>query len=176
MSNPKNPEPGDLVIDASDIDVVDITPDQIMKLLKLHDGAEKAMDNLLRLKPLEISRAGVSDAEVARARVLIAEYRRIETLLPAVAKLLELLHETRLDRGHKISLLIAEIATQARRRGERDPQGAEILGPLEDLLTYQYGPAIKAAATRGRKNAQAKRAKAGASSVEVEAKGGSSQG
>ena len=178
MSNPKNPEPGDLAVDASDIDVVDITPEQIMKLLKLRAGAEKAMDNLLRLKPLEIARAGVSDVEVARALSLIAEYRRIEALLPAAAKLLELLHETRLDRGHKISLLIAEIATQARRRGERDPQGAEILGPLSDLLAYQYGPAIKAAATRGRVKAQAKakRAKAKASAGEVEAKEGSPQG
>jgi len=163
MSDPKHPEPGDLVIDASDIAVVDITPEQITKLVKLHEGADKAMENIERLKPAEVSRAGISAGEVARAVVLIAEYRRIEGLLPAVEKLLELLHETRLDRGHKLSLLLAEIATQARRRGERDPQGAEILGPLADLFAYQYGPANKAAATRGR--GRAKRAKVRAAEV-----------
>jgi hypothetical protein len=160
MSDPKNPVPGDLVIDASDVAVVDITPEQIVKLIKLHEGAEKALANIERLKPNEIKRAGLNPAEVDRAITLIAEYRRTEALLPAAEKLVELLTETRFDRGHQISLLLAEIATQARRRGQRDPQGAEILGPFADLFEYQYGPANKAVATREKAKANAAKANA----------------
>jgi hypothetical protein len=154
MSNPKTPTPGDLVIDASDVHVVDITPEQISKLTKLHAGADKALDNIERLKPAEIQRAGINPEAITRAIAAIADYRRARALLPAVEKLLELLRETQFQRGHDISRLLGEIATQARRRGDRDPHGAEILGPLADLLAYQYGPANKGAATRRKKKAK----------------------
>lgn len=151
MSDPKSPTPGDLVIDASDLKVVDITPEHISKLTKLHAGADKALDNIERLKPIEIQRAGINPEAVANAIAAIADYRRARSLIPAVEKLLELLRETQFQRGHDVSLLLGEIATQARRRGDRDPLGAEILGPLADLLAYQYGPANKGAATRRKK-------------------------
>jgi hypothetical protein len=61
----------------------------------------------------------------------------------------------RLDRSHQVSLL-GEIATQARRRGERAPNGAGILGPLADLFEYQYGPANKAVATRAKRTKAAR--------------------
>jgi hypothetical protein len=161
MSDPTHPVPGALIIDASDVDVIDITPEQIAKLVKLHDGADKAMANIERLTPADIKRAGLNPTEVDRTISLIAEYHRCEALLPAAEKLVELLHETRLDRGHQISLLLAEIATQARRRGERDPKGAEILGPLADLFEYQYGPANKGAATKAKAKADAQKASTG---------------
>jgi hypothetical protein len=148
------PKPGDQVIDVSDMVLVDITPEHISKLVKLHDGADKAMANIERLKPAEIERAGLNEKDVTRALGLIAEHRRLEGILPAAEKLVELIFENKLDRGHQIGLLLGEIATQARRRGERDPKGAEILGPLADLFEYQYGPANKAVATRER-NAKA---------------------
>src|SRR5262245_33205523 len=108
------------------------------------------MANIERLKPEEIERAGLNLQVVQRAIALIAEYRHAGALQPAAEKLAELLYETKMDRGHQISLLIGEITTQARRRGERDPKGAEILGPFADLMEYQYGPANKAAATKAR--------------------------
>jgi hypothetical protein len=63
------------------------------------------------------------------------------------------------NRGHQLSLLFGELAMQGRRRGERDPHGAEILGPLADLFEYQYGPANKAAATREKEKAKAAKEK-----------------
>src|SRR5262245_2297093 len=101
MSDPKHPLPGDLSIDATDVDVVDITPDQLIKLLKLHGGAVKALANIERLEPSEIKRAGVNPDQVDRAIALIAEYRRCEALLPAAEMLAELLYETKMDRGHQ---------------------------------------------------------------------------
>ena len=70
------PVPGDQSIDVTDIKCIDITPEQIGKLVKLHDGADKAMANIERLKPSEIKRAGIDPEEIDRAIALIAEYRR----------------------------------------------------------------------------------------------------
>ncbi|UQA62113.1 hypothetical protein [Polyangium aurulentum] len=153
MSDPKNPVPGDQIIDASDIELVDITPEEIQKFLKIRDGIDKAMANVLRLKSTEIERAGLSPNDVQRAITLIKQYQRIEALLPAAEKLAEKLGETRALRAHEVNQLLGEIASQARRRGERDSKGGEIMGPLADLFDYQYGPARKSAATRAKANA-----------------------
>jgi hypothetical protein len=158
MKDPQNPQPGDLVIDASQLDVVDMASDMINNLIKVRDGIEKAVANVERLKPEEMRRAGINPMEVDRVRDLMAQYRRAEALLPAARKLAELVYETKVYRGHEISQILGEIAAQARRRGERAPDGAEILGPLEELFEYQYGPAKKAVATRDKAKARAKSA------------------
>lgn len=156
MKDPKTPQPGDLVIDASGLDVVDTTPDMVNKLIKVRKGIGKAVANVERLKPEEIQRAGINPLDVEQVRGIFAQYRLAEALLPAVQKLAELVYETKAYRGHEISQILGDIAAQARRRGERDPKGAEILGPLADLFEYQYGPAKKAVATREKAKAQAK--------------------
>jgi hypothetical protein len=148
MSDPKNPLPGDLHIDASDIAVIDLTPDYLRSLTKLHTGHEGAVANIARLTPAQLNAAGINPSEAAVIVSLAAEHKQIGVLHAAAAKLTELLHETRMDRGHAISTRIAEIAEQARRRAERSANGAEILGPLADLLEYQLGPAQKAVTTR----------------------------
>jgi hypothetical protein len=154
MSDPKNPVPGDQIIDASDLDLVDITPEQMQRLLKIRTGLDKAMANVMRLKPEEIDRAGLNPNDMQRAITLIQQYERIEDFLPAAQKLAEMLLETRAQRAHELSLLLGEIAAQVRRRGERDSKGAEIMGPLADLFEYQFGPARKSAATRAKANAK----------------------
>lgn len=45
------------------------------------------------------------------------------------------------------------LPVQAKRRAERSPNGAEILGPLTDMLQYQLGPAYKGAATKAKAKA-----------------------
>ncbi len=150
MSDPKNPKPGDLSIDATDVPLVDITPEQMLKLIRIREGLGEAAGDILRLKPADIDRIGLNPGDVQRAFALIEQYERLEALLPAAAKLLEMITETRAVRAHELSLLFGEIAAQARRRGERDPRGAEIMGPLANLFAYQYGPAQKAVATRAK--------------------------
>ncbi len=149
-SDPKNPKPGDLHIDASDLTVIDLIPEQIPKLSKLREGYESALDSLASLSPQAATRAGIHPEEIARAVTLAAEIKSLDVFSPAADKLAELMRETRLDRAHQLAGILTEAAAQARRRADRDPNRASILAPLEELLEFQYGPAAKASVTRGK--------------------------
>jgi hypothetical protein len=150
MGTPQHPEPGDLSIDVIGLTVYDLTPEQIARKTKLRDGFDKAVACLGRLKPDQIKAVGLSTDEVARSAQLLANYRRVEEVQPAADKLAELLRETKIETGHQIALILGDSASQARRRAERDPLAAEVLGALQDLLDYVSGPALKALATRTR--------------------------
>lgn len=149
MSDPK-PKPGDLICNAEGLAVIDVTPEEINHYIKFRDGVEKALTCVECLKPEDIKRAGLNPATVQETLDLISDYRRATELHPVSEKLTELLYETKMHRAHRISLNLGELAAQTRRRGEREPNGAEILGPLKDLLDYQFGPGKKAAATRAK--------------------------
>ncbi|MDC3953877.1 hypothetical protein [Polyangium jinanense] len=155
MNDPKNPDPGDKHIDASDLALIDVTPEQMLKFIKIREGVAKAIANLKRLTPEQIDRAGLNAGDVQRALDIADEHRQLDAMVPAAEKLAEMLIETRAARGHDLAMLLGEIASQARRRGQRDPKGPEILGPLEDLFAYQYGPAQKSAATRAKSSSPA---------------------
>ncbi|MDI1484457.1 hypothetical protein [Polyangium sp. y55x31] len=148
MADPKHPKPNDQVLDLSDLTLVDITPDAISRLSKLRDGHAVAIANVLSASALALKRAGIHPDEIQEIAAPWADVQRIDEVLPAVEKLLELLHETRLVRGHEIAMRLGEMAQQIRRRAERSPDGAEILAPFEAMLAYQSGPALKAAATK----------------------------
>jgi len=158
MDDPKHPVPGALHIDASDVEPTDLTKEQVKKALKVRKGVDSAVACLARLTPQQLDRAGITPADIPRLEALLADYNRSQELLPAAKKLVELLFETGIDRGHLISLLLGEIAAQVRRRAARDPKGGEILAPLDELLAYQYGPAHKAQLTRERKAAATSKA------------------
>ena len=149
-----NPEPGDLEINASGLQVVDVLSDSSRRMTKLRDGWEKAVDNLLRLKPAEIQRAGLNPEEISRLAALKAEKERIGKLRPAAEKLVDILRDTDAVRGQDIALIVGEQAAQARRRADRSPERDLVLGPLSELMDYQSGPGIKAAATRARNAAE----------------------
>ncbi|MDI1448141.1 hypothetical protein [Polyangium sp. 6x1] len=155
MSDPKNPVPGDQHIDASDLALIDVTPEQMFKFIKVREGVAKAIANLKRLTAEQIDRAGLHAGDVQRALDIADAHQRLDAMVPAAEKLTEMLIETRAARGNDLAMLLGEIASQARRRGQRDPKGPEILGPLDDLFTYQYGPAQKGAATRAKSSAPA---------------------
>jgi hypothetical protein len=157
MSDPKRPVPGDMHIDATDVQVTDITPEQIKGLTKLHDGYEDAVRQVLNLKPEDVARAGINPAEIARLGDAFAADTRIGELLPSSEKMTELLGEARLLRRHDIGTILGEIASQARRRADHSPAPGEILGPVDKVIAYQYGPAAKAVATKEK----AKKAKKG---------------
>ena len=155
MSNdPTHPVIGDLIIDARQLPVRDMTIEQIRKATKLRDGWLTALQRILQLKPKELEAAGISSTEITRATALLSEYKYAEELLPPADKLAELVYETKIDRGHQIANLITEIAGLVRRRAERGLIDEELLAALEGVLDYQYGPAEKAQLTRAR-NAKA---------------------
>ncbi|MDI3286913.1 hypothetical protein [Polyangium sp. 15x6] len=155
MNDPKKPVSGDKHIDASDLALIDVTPEQMLKFIKIREGVAHAIANLRRLTPEQIDRAGLNAGDVQRALHIADEHQQLDAMVPAAEKLAEMLIETRASRGHDLAMLLGEIASQARRRGQRDPKGPEILGPLEDLFAYQYGPAQKSAATRAKSSSPA---------------------
>lgn len=150
MGDAKNPKPGDLVIDASDLEPVDLTPEQARSMGKVRDGFEAAVECLVRAPPAELIRAGIRPDDVARIADYTADRKRCESLLPACEKLVELLKETRIERGYHIAGMLTEAGAQVRRRAKRDPKGSELRAQFEPLLKYQYGPAVRAAARRGK--------------------------
>jgi len=152
MSDPKHPTVGAMSIDASDIVPVDLTPEQVMRKTKVRAGFPKAVANLPRLSPEQLQAGGINPHEVQRALDLKVQYDRCDELLPPAEKLVELLRETKVEYGHQIGIILGEIAAQVRRRADRDPKGADILGTLSDLLDYVSGPATKAAETRAKKD------------------------
>ena len=129
MSDPKHPKVGDLVIDATGILLVDITPDRIRQLTKVREGYEAAVTNVLQLAALDVERAGLNPVEIQRLQSASADEAHLSQLYAAAQKLTELLYETRLQRRHEIATLLAEFAAQARRRADRVENPHEVLGP-----------------------------------------------
>ncbi|MDI1442911.1 hypothetical protein [Polyangium sp. 6x1] len=163
MNDPKHPKAGDRTLDLGDIELVDITPDHVARLSKLRDGHAEAIEALVLATPAARQRAGLSEAEVNDLEALWAAYQRIDEVRPAVEKLLELLHETRLVRGHEIAYRLGEMAHQVRRRADRTDHGAEVAAPFEALLDYHFATGQMAAAAR-EKNKKEAEAPADASS------------
>jgi hypothetical protein len=151
MSDPKHPVVGDMAIDATDVTPAELTLKQKQQKTKVREGFSLAVAALTRLAPSQIQASGINADEVTRAINLKAQYDRCEELLPAAEKLVERLRETRLEYGHQTGIILSEIATQVRRRAERDPKAADVLGTLEDLLKYISAPALKALKTRAKK-------------------------
>ncbi|HLM73822.1 MAG TPA: hypothetical protein VK459_14050, partial [Polyangiaceae bacterium] len=110
--DPKNAKPCDLHIDATDIKIVDLFPEQVSKLSKTRSGFNVAIACLLRLSPELIDRAGINPAVVPKAAALMATNDRCDSMLPAAEKLVELLHETRLHARHELAGLVAEVGAQ----------------------------------------------------------------
>jgi hypothetical protein len=155
MSDPTQYKVGDLTVSAEGVAVIKVTPEEIQRYIKFRDGVEKAITCVETLKAEDIKRAGLNPVTVQETVELIAEYRHMCELHPVAERLTEMLYDTKMNRAHRISLNFGELASQGRRRGERDPNGAEILGPLMDLLDYQFGPGKKGASTRAKLRAKA---------------------
>ncbi|MDI3286263.1 hypothetical protein [Polyangium sp. 15x6] len=153
MSDPKHPKPYDQVFDLSDLTLIDITPEYISHLTKLREGHPVAIDSVVSASPGSLKRAGIHPDEPQTVAALWSDVQRLDEVQPAVEKLLELIKETRLMRGHEIAMRLGEMAQQIRRRADRSPDGAEILALFEKLLTYQSAPALKAVATKERARA-----------------------
>jgi hypothetical protein len=101
-----------------------------------------------------LTRAGVDPTELAAAVTAEQDVARIEELLPAARKLVELLNETYLVKRHLIAALLADASAQTKRRAKRDPNGDELRAALEPLLTYAGAPSKKATATKKSKKAK----------------------
>src|SRR4051812_21305078 len=109
VNDPKNPEQGEQVIDASDVKLTDLTPQDIKEASKLRDGFEEVLTSLsvkLAADPASLERGGIHTSEVQRAIGIAANHARVAKLLPATRKLLELMSETLVANGHEIAGVI----------------------------------------------------------------------
>ena len=165
MSDPMNPQPGDKTIDLKDLALYDITSEEAQRLLKLRDGHPKAIKNVLLADPAVRKQAGLAEDEVTALSDKWTKMQRIEQVLPAVQKLVELLEETRLVEGADIAMRLGEMANQVRRRAGKLPNGDPILAAFEDLLDYQFGLAQQVADRRAKAKAKADGAAAASSSA-----------
>lgn len=145
------PHVGSMSIDASDVTPIPLTAEQVLQKIKVRAGFEGAVACLSLLSAEQIQMAGISGDEIKRALEHKLQYDRCDELLPVAEKLVELLRDTKIEHGHQICAILSEIAVQARRRAERDPKAAEVLGVIADLLEYVRAPALKAAATRAKR-------------------------
>jgi hypothetical protein len=178
MSDPKNsdpryPEVGAQHIDASDMDLKIVSAEFIRDLTKLHDGYEKAVENLIQASLESLKHAGISADGVEEVRQLWADYQRLGLLIPAHERLGQMFSGARALLGHEIALRLGEAARQARGRGERDLEGYDIPGTFADLLAYHFGPAQRAAATR-EKNKLAEEEQKAKAAAEKQAKAAAS--
>jgi hypothetical protein len=146
--DPKHPQPGDLVIDASDVQVVDVTGKKVKNLTKLRRGYDAAVTNVANQPAAMLARAGIGADDLATVNASAAVIARVDQLLPAAEKLAELLRETKQVHSAKVSAGLHDFGSQVKRRAKRDPNGDEILAALEVLLTWTGGPAKKAVATK----------------------------
>lgn len=151
MSDPKHPQVGEMSIDATDVNVVYYTPDQVRRLTKTRPGYEKALTCLGSLTPEQAKVLGISEADRVDAMTLAAELRRIEELRAPAEEMLQRLHHGHLHMAHRAATLVHGAATMAKSRAHRDPEAAEVLGALDDLVDYTEEPAAKAKATRAKK-------------------------
>jgi hypothetical protein len=147
------------IIDASGINLTDLTPTQMKEFTKLRDGHEGVLElfrTLLVEKPEMFKRAGIDVDTVKHALLVIENRQKAEVLLPVAENLVEMLRETIVSDGKEVADVITEATNQAERRAEKDPKGEEILAAFETMITYQNAPAAKAQATQNQKKAQAK--------------------
>jgi hypothetical protein len=155
-----DPEPGERSIDLTDLVLVDITPEQAQRLLKLRDGHPQAIKCVLLADPAIRKMAGLSESEVGDLGQKWTKAQRIEKVLPAARKLVELLEETLLVEGADIAMRLGEMARQIRRRAPNLPEGDTLLATFEVLLDYQFALAQQVADRRAKAKAKAAAAEA----------------
>ncbi|MFT3765811.1 MAG: hypothetical protein QM820_09870 [Minicystis sp.] len=158
--DPKHPTFGDMAVDASDVTPVMLTNEQIKQFTKVRPGFAKAVDAVIMLSPEQRQLLGITDADVTQAADLKAQVARIDEVEGPAEELVHRLRSTRIDRCHRIGVILHGAAATARHRADRDPAAAEALGALNDLIAYVSEPGEKAAVTRANK-AKAKKASGG---------------
>ena len=151
MSDPKHPEFGAMSIDATDVTPVVVTPAEIRRFSKTRSGFEKALTCLGRLTPEQATILGISAADVAEAKAIEPELTRAAELVPPVVELGRRLGNVRLFQGHRAATLVHSAAATARKRANRDPKAAEVLGAVGELVSYTRAPTEKARTTLAKK-------------------------
>ena len=170
--DPKNPEIGELVIDASELhdDIVDLPPGGMVGLRSEQAGSEEAVAEVLANQAKWGVRAGIQAEDAEALRVTDAKIGRLDVFIASTGKLLELLHETRAVLADKRERLLSSAAWSVDAKAKIKGNAA-LVARYEKTRSYRSAPGDKAARTR-KKNAAGKQAPEGGAPVPANGKDG----
>lgn len=153
--DPKNPEIGEIHIDASACDTyaVDLPPGALVGLLAAHAGIDNVVAEITANQAGWGERAGVTALDIAQLTTAHARVQEIDRFLPAARKLVEILEETRAQqddlRERSVRSIAGSVDTRARKRGNE-----ALLGKYQTSRTYRSEAAMKGVKTRKRNKAE----------------------
>jgi len=155
VNDPKNPEEGEVHINASDIkNVVDLPNDSLGDLAKVRDGYLAAIGCLAGLDDKLLMSLGLIPDKVKETMELANDREKALKFVGPFLKAAELMKETAADKGDQIAKYLTIAANTARKHGEQSPALRTIMGKLDPLFNYQFGPAAKAQATIAKNKAE----------------------
>lgn len=157
-NDPKNPQVGELSIDLTDMQsyLVDLPEGGTVGLMPEKEGFAKVKGEIIANQPGWGGKAGVTVERFNQFMTLNEQIATIDARLPAVAKLYEMLTETRAKLCDQRERVINGIAASAERAAEIDKE-PELLGKYQETRNYRSAIAVKAVKTR-KKNEEAAKA------------------
>jgi hypothetical protein len=155
LTDPTNPKPGELAIDASALAsfLIDLPPGGMQGMRTEQDGFDAVVAEILANQPIRGEAAGITSADVAVLATAGEQIALIDKYLGPAEKLVELLTETRakLDDGRQRKVTTVANAVDLR---AKDGSNDELLAAYEKTRAYRSAIGAKAAKTR-QKNATA---------------------
>lgn len=145
--DPKNPVLGQLELDGSEFAAyaVDLPPGACQGMLATRDGFLDVCKEISANQSEWGARAGIAGEEVASLAQINERVARIDAFLPALAKAVEILTETRYLLDDRRQRIVIDAAQSVDRREKNTP---ELAAKYEVTRAYRSGPAKKGLKTK----------------------------
>ena len=152
--DPKRPDVGDLILDASNLApiIVDVPNDKLSGLLTSQPGRDEVVAEVGSNQPVHGVQAGIRDEDVADIKTTVGQMAEIRSLLPAAHKLVELLEDTYAVLDDRLQRQLFTIATTVERRAKM-LRNDGLLARYSKTRKYRSATGQKAARTRKRNQA-----------------------
>ncbi len=150
--DPKNPVVGQFVFDGAEFTdyAIDLPPGACKGLLTTREGFDEVCQEIAAHQATWGAKAGIAEQEVADLTTTSERIARIDAFLPAVAKFLEVLTETRYLLDDKRQRIVMDAAQSVDRRSSKQP---ELNAKYQKTREYRSAIAKKGLKTK-EKNAQ----------------------
>lgn len=129
----------------------DLPPGACQGMLACQDGFVEVHEEIKKSHAEYGARAGITDADVNTLDECSHRIERLDIILPAMAKALEVLTETRYKLEDQRQRIVLNSATSVDRRAKRDPK---LLAVYERTRVYRSAAAKKALKTKAKKGEQ----------------------
>jgi hypothetical protein len=153
-TDPKQPKPGSLLIDATPLEgvLIDLPAGGTKGLSREKDGCQQMIDEINANHPTLGGRAGITDDDLRELNELHQKIAQIDYFLPAAEKLTELLHESRIyyedKRERQIRLFVSSIESRS-----KQSHANELQARYQKTREYYSQIGKKAAQARQRRKA-----------------------